>query len=271
MVIPTIGRKAYLYEVLKDLAAQTILPQKVIVIEQNPDAGSKSELDYLNHEKWPFEIKHLFTHQTGVCNARNLGLTEVVSHYVFLADDDIRLASNCLKDIGNTINNLSAEAVTISCRLNGEKESITAIKQWHTFGSGCSILKANSIKSAEFNLAYEHGYGEDADFGMQLRNAGIDIIYMPRPTILHLKAPMGGFRTKFKQPWATDDIQPKPSPTVMLFRLLHQPNTQLKGYQLRLFFNLLKQRKPVRIITFVKDFRKSWAYSLKWAAYLKSL
>jgi GT2 family glycosyltransferase len=144
-------------------------------------------------------------------------------------------------------------------------------KQWSTFGAGNSFIHMNSLNSIRFNLAYEHGYGEDADFGMQLRNAGIDIIYVPNPTILHLKAPMGGFRTKFKQPWVTDAIQPKPSPTVMLFRLLHQTKIQLKGYQLRLIINMFKQRKPVRIITFVKDFRKSWANSLKWAAYLKSL
>jgi GT2 family glycosyltransferase len=36
----------------------------------------------------------------------------------------------------------------------------------------------------------------DNDFGMQLRNQGHDVLYLPEPQILHLKAPMGGFRTE---------------------------------------------------------------------------
>jgi GT2 family glycosyltransferase len=30
---------------------------------------------------------------------------------------------------------------------------------------------------------------EDNDFGMQLRNQGVDVLYLPEPKILHLKAP----------------------------------------------------------------------------------
>ena len=39
-------------------------------------------------------------------------------------------------------------------------------------------------------MNYEFGFGEDIDFGMQLRNNGIDIIYLPYPEIIHIKAPM---------------------------------------------------------------------------------
>lgn len=74
VIIPTIGRKEYLYDVLKDLKVQTHLPANIIIVEQNPDEGSKSNLDYLTTEEWPFTIKHTFTHQAGACNARNIAL-----------------------------------------------------------------------------------------------------------------------------------------------------------------------------------------------------
>jgi hypothetical protein len=32
----------------------------------------------------------------------------------------------------------------------------------------------------------------DNDFGMQIHNQGHDVLYLPEPQILHLKAPMGG-------------------------------------------------------------------------------
>ena len=93
VIIPTIGRKQYLFDVLKDLAAQTLLPKNVIIVEQNPLEGSVSELNYLNNQDWPFTIKHTFTHQSGVCNARNLALSQVDSEWTLLGDDDNRFDS----------------------------------------------------------------------------------------------------------------------------------------------------------------------------------
>ena len=79
---------------LKDLSVQTHSPKRVIIIEQNPDLNSKSELDYLFNESWPFQIIHEFIHQTGACNARNLALSKVKSKFVFSCDDDNRIFKN---------------------------------------------------------------------------------------------------------------------------------------------------------------------------------
>jgi hypothetical protein len=90
VIIPTIGREDYLYAVLKDFAVQTHLPEKIIIVEQNPVSLSKSNLEYIYNEKWPFKIQHFFIHQAGACNARNLALSHVESEWVFFADDDNR-------------------------------------------------------------------------------------------------------------------------------------------------------------------------------------
>ena len=50
VVIPTIGRKKYLYDVLCDLRKQTHLPKNVIIVEQNLLLDSKSELDFLQND-----------------------------------------------------------------------------------------------------------------------------------------------------------------------------------------------------------------------------
>ena len=114
VIIPTIGRKNYLYDVLKDFSKQTHLPNKIVIVEQNPIAGSKSELDYLTQEKWPFEIQHIFTHQAGACNARNLALNETQSEWVFLADDDNRFEATLLSDIFSKIQQYGNLVVTTS-------------------------------------------------------------------------------------------------------------------------------------------------------------
>ena len=94
VIIPTIGRKKYLYDVLIDLSNQTILPKQVIIVEQNDAINSETELDFIENKPWPFIVNHKFIHQKGACNARNLALKEVTSNYVFFADDDIRFKTN---------------------------------------------------------------------------------------------------------------------------------------------------------------------------------
>lgn len=270
VIIPTIGRKKYLYDVLKDLSNQTILPKKVIIVEQNEVVNSKTELDFIEAETWPFKIIHKFIHQTGACNARNLALKQVTSNYVFFADDDIRFNENLLSNSIGFMHKNQIKAMTLSCLRKGEAAVFKTTFQWASFGSGCSIVKREALKETEFNLTYEHGFGEDADFGMQLRHLGTDVIYYPKEKITHLKAPVGGFRVPYKHPWQKEGgVQPKPSPTVMLNRLNNSTPQQLLGYRTKLFFKYYKVQKIKNPITYYKLFKKQWAQSLHWANILK--
>ncbi len=269
VVIPTIGRKKYLYDVLKDLSKQTHLPKNVIIVEQNPEENSTSELDYLQTETWPFQIKHVFTHQTGACMARNKALELVESKWVFLADDDIRVLSNTLEQVIERLLNEQMRVATVACLKENEKVTFQKVIQWNTFGSGCSVLESSILKKVFFHIGFEFGFGEDADFGMQLRNLGLDVLYIPTPIITHLKAPMGGFRTKPVLPWGEEKIPPKPSPTVMLFQLLHKTKEQIDGYKTILFFKYYFKQKIKNPTRYYQYFHKQWEISIKWALKLK--
>lgn len=265
VIIPTIGRKEYLYDVLLDLKSQSHLPTNVIIVEQNPAQGSQSELDYLFAEEWPFSIKHTFTHQAGACNARNVALKQISSEWVFFADDDIRVESDFFQKTLEQVLNFGIKAVTLRCFQKGENQKETPVFQWGTFGSGCSFVYADSLENCSFNKGYEFGFGEDGDFGMQLRNQGHDVLYLPQPEILHLKAPIGGFRTKPQLQWQNDDIQPKPSPTIMLFQMLHHTPEQISGYKTILFFKYYTQQKIKNPIRYYYYFQKQWGRSVFWA------
>ncbi|GGF08475.1 glycosyltransferase family 2 protein [Flavobacterium limi] len=265
VIIPTIGRKEYLYHVLKDLSQQTYLPKNVIIVEQNPNLNSISELDYLKNEIWDFEIKHIFTHQAGACNARNLALFEVKSEWVFMADDDIRFENHFLEKALNQIKLNGIKAATFNCFQKNEKIVFKNVFQWPTFGSGCSIVQHQALKNIKFNMKFEFGFGEDADFGMQLRNQGNDIIYFSEPGVLHLKAPIGGFRSKPVLPWQGDKIPPKPSPTIMLYKQLHLSKQQLRGYKTILFFKYYKIQSIKNLVKYFFNFKKQWKQSEYWA------
>jgi len=269
VIIPTIGRKEYLYEVLKDFSKQTLLPLKIIIVEQNPIMNSSSELDYIYNEKWPFEIQHIFTHQAGACNARNLALKQTKSEWVFLADDDIKIKPNFFEKAIEQIKKYSVRAVSFKCSQLFDNATKTTVFQWSAFGSGCSIVRRESIKDCYFRKGFEFGFGEDSDFGIQLRNQGQDILYFPEPEILHLKAPIGGFRTKPAVQWQSDIIQPKPSPTVMLYKMLHNTSTQTNSYKTILFFKYYKQQRIKNPIRYYFNFQKQWERSVLWAKELK--
>lgn len=271
VIIPTIGRRQYLYDVLQDLTKQTHLPINVIIVEQNPQEKNISELDFLHNEVWPFVIKHTFTHQAGACNARNLALSQVESEWVFMADDDIRIDSNYVEKGFQIIDGFGVFAVTFGCyEPNYQKHrKIINFIQWSSFGSGCSMVNTKAMGKLQYDVTLEFGYGEDADFGMQLRKHGVDIIYAPMPEILHLKAPIGGFRTKSNLAWHGDKIQPKPSPTVLLNKLSHQTREQVFGYKTILFFKFYQFQPIKNPIRYLMHYRKQWDISVFWANELK--
>ncbi|XCF07754.1 glycosyltransferase family A protein [Tamlana crocina] len=267
VIIPTIGRKEHLYDVLKDLAAQTLLPKNVIIVEQNPSEGSVSELDFLTEDNWPFIIKHVFTHQTGACNARNIALDLVESEWVFLNDDDNRFEVHLLKSVFEKIEQYGVDVLTTEYLQKGETlpRQYNYTHQTGIFGSGCSVVKTESLKDIRFNMALEFGYGEDTDFGRQLRNSGNDVIFFPDLKIVHLKAPMGGFRTKFFHPWETEKVQPKPSPTVMYVRKKFYTHEQFLGFKCISFFRFCSQQKNKNPFFYFSKFIRDWKLSIFWA------
>ena len=271
VIIPTIGRKIYLYDVLQDLSLQTHLPKQVIIVEQNPLEASVSELDYLKNENWPFKIKHTFTHQAGACNARNLALSKVDSEWVFLNDDDNRFEANLIKKTIENIIKYGEKCITTSYIQPHEKSQHFSVHQTGIFGSGNSFVKTELLRKVSFDKALEFGYGEDTDFGLQLRKIGVDVIYFPDLNIVHLKAPMGGFRTQPVLQWHTEAIQPKPSPTIMYVKQNHDTQEQILGYKTVLFLKFYKMQNSRNPFIYLRKMKKQWDRSVFWANQLRKI
>ena len=269
VLIPTLGRPDFLKLVLEDLAKQELLPRKVIVIEQTADPNGDSLLTYLE-DNWPFEIHHQHVYPPGACKARNIGLGVSDSQWVFLADDDIRIPRDFLQNAIEFLLTYKAEAATFSCLQEGEKEMADQVLQWNSFGSGCSIVSSAAIDKIRFDEHMEHGYGEDKEFGMQLRKSGVDVLYAPHIRLLHLKAPSGGFRNPVPKPWESAEVLPKPSPTIMYYLQKHFSTTQRNGYKLRLFLKFYKQQKTRNIFSYFRRFKAGWNSSIHWSEKLKS-
>jgi len=268
VIIPTLGRRDYLLQVLEDLKNQTHIPEKVIVVEQNPEIGAISELPELQSKTWPFKIVHHFTHKTGACNARNIALQEVDADWVFFADDDNRMERDVLERSLKEIHRYRLDMLSLNYLQEGEKLIFGKLKQWGTFGAGNSIVAGKFASKIRFDKSFEYGYGEDKDYGMQLRLAGCDIIYHPDLEILHLKAPRGGFRQATLPPWEKE--RPKPSPTLMLYAKKYYSREQFLGFKTELFLRFYPKQPIKNPLKYVKTMQKRWKASEAWAEKLKT-
>ena len=246
------------------------MPKNVIIVEQNPIEGSVSELDYLIKENWPFNIKHKFINKTGVCNARNIAMSLVESEWTLLGDDDNRFDIGLIESFFTEAKKTGIKVGTTVYLQPNEKQTYFKTTQTPIFAGGNSFIKSNLLKKVKFNLNFEHNYGEDHEFGMQLRNIGEDVIFYPNIKITHLKAPFGGFRIKFPHPWANEIYSPKPSPTLMLLYLKNFTKQQLQCYKLLLFVRFYKNQSIKNPLRYIKNMQKRWSVSLNWALKLEN-
>ncbi|TVZ53400.1 glycosyltransferase family 2 protein [Dokdonia sp. Hel_I_53] len=265
VVIPTMGRKEYLKDVLLDLSNQSILPEKVIIVEQDLSLQGMSELDYISKQSWPYKIDHIIINKVGACNARNIALEKVSSDWILLFDDDVHINPDFINGAIKAIEDTNGLAFTFACLQKGEQEDRMWYLQWGNFGSGCSLVHKNIARNLRFDKTLEYGYGEDSDYGMQIRNGGFDIIYVPKVQIQHFKAPTGGFRLISKFPWSLELIQPKPSPFIMYQRKKNYTVEQLRGYKLVLFLKFYKTYGFKNPYTYYRYFKKAWKISEKWS------
>lgn len=270
VIIPTIGRAQYVRQVVEDLSFQSLLPKKVIIVEQQPDKNAESELQDLLAKEWPFEIIHLFTRQTGACMARNMALDEIASEWIFFADDDIRLEGKILEKTIKEAGRLKVSCINLNCKQTGEKTVFHKIKQWGSFGSGTSMVRGQFAEKLRFSKAFEHGYGEDVDYGMKLRGAGCDIVYHPDLVIQHLKAQAGGFRKKPILAWEKEHPVLKPSPTVMLFAKKYYSQRQMKGFKISLYLKFFSKQKEKNPFAYIKFMERNWKRSQEWALRLQT-
>lgn len=265
-VIPTLGRPGSLRDLLEDLAAQTVPPRRVIVVEQRPPGAEPVALD----AGWPFELVLRTVEWTGACRARNLALGEVRSPWVLLLDDDVRLASGTVAQLLGTARAYGVGAVTAAVHLAHREPPAGPPRVWSTFGAGATLVEAAALREAgPFDERLEGGYGEDAEIGIRLRRAGCNVVQAPAVRVLHLKAPAGGFRHAVRFPWHEDPVPPRPSPIFLFSRNRHATPAMQQGY--RLFYALNRLRsvpalaRPGELLRILRGWKRSahWAERLE--------
>lgn len=258
VVIATMGRRPLLEHVLADLAEQRLLPRRVVVVEQVPDGAP--DPGPFGTEGRPYELVYRRLTRPGACNARNLAISECRSHWVLLADDDMRYGPDYVESLLETAGSLGVDAVAAGVDADAGDEDWP--RMWPYFGAGAALVTRRLFDEVGgFDRRLEGGFGEDYEWGVRARLAGAMVVHAPGIEVTHLHAVAGGFRTPYPHPWRGAEVSPVPSPTVILSHRLWETPPMRRGWAVHYWTRRLTQRWAAGPRTMARQWRAAheWA------------
>lgn len=236
VIICTRNRSDDFTKTLPSIAAQTRLPDELIVV----DSSDEKKLEaYLTSVKLPFPVRFFHT-QPGLTLQRNHGIRECKNDLLFFFDDDVELDKNYLAEVEKVFANDAnheigavggkiIEKSHLPARIKLEQFTYYVLRR--IFGvvgtrngkfylsgmpshphqnqpsgyieclSGCCMAFRRAVfEKAKFDEALAHyGLMEDVDISKQTLDAGYKIYYQASATLVHNESPMN--RLKVRQ-WA---------------------------------------------------------------------
>jgi GT2 family glycosyltransferase len=205
-------RQLLLCELLADLAAQTVLPSEVIVVDQSrpSDADVKAQAQAAGQLNL---IQCLCSAPVGTSAARNIGLSHARAELVLMLDDDHRLGPDVIDSFCRVIDEgmdvVKGDIIENGQRLH-EREQVSPMfgpvdqvlnvrygdRQLPTVGvnSGFTIYRRRYLEAIDGFDGRFRGWFDDHDIGYRLWKAGARMCHDPRPVATHLEA-RGGRRS----------------------------------------------------------------------------
>lgn len=213
VIIPTLGRPQYLHNVIQALYNQTVLPKEIVVIDQS----DMIDIDTGTLRKFGSEVAFSYYH-LNVCSkkaALNWGLRLTKSPIIVSVDDDTEfdaalIFNHLLSLYEHRADNINGATVrhnqhllTSPRRPRFWEDAVTTLTHNRMVDYPCMTLQVNGCNCSfkRSILLKVNGWDEtagiasdDDEMSMKLFKYGGKMIYDPRPKVVHLKAPSGGWR-----------------------------------------------------------------------------
>lgn len=195
VVLPTVDRYDYLVPLLGQLAAQTVRPHEVLVVDQTPPSRRRHDLAGVEPD---LAVTVFEQDEPGQSTARNRALAAASGELVLFIDDDDEIGPDLLRDHLQRL----ADGVDAS---SGGVDDATAgppppgfrhRRASDTFPTNNTMVRRAALDRAGwFDPAFDRGPRADHDLGMRLHQAGALLVYDPSVLVFHHHAPEGGLRT----------------------------------------------------------------------------
>jgi len=204
VVIPSRRRREILLECLGSLLKQTVIPDEVVVIEND----DKSRYGGIEEKFKDLGLRVILEKNKGKSIARNRGIQEARGKILAFLDDDCEPVSEWLEVICKNILNGEADVV-LGKSLEKKHNLLTEayVFQYNRFFlterinfKTREVLYGDALNSRNFavkkeiilknNIWFDHrydrfGFVEDTDFGEQLKRSGAKMLYERRAVVIH--------------------------------------------------------------------------------------
>jgi len=125
VIIPCYNDGQYIMEALQSIYNQTLLPEKIIIVDDGSDAATKKILNAINHPL----VQIIYQENKGVSAARNRAIALAQTDYIVNLDaDDYFEPSFIEKAVAVLDNNNQVVAVSSYCRAFKNDKTIEIIK-----------------------------------------------------------------------------------------------------------------------------------------------
>ena len=216
LIIPTYNRQEIVFQTLQYIKQQSISGFEVVLVDQTESNDSNLN----NFKDDGFKYKYLKIKETGLPNARNVGVENAKGEILIFIDDDSIPDSDLIQSYMNLFNDYEKDKFCIGGRIIEKnttmfKENNSIVGGWITW-YGKTLKNFDTVKSGECEWASGGNFGltkdlfieaggfdpnfigtavlEDGDFGYAVKKIGGRVYYYPEPVIEHLRIPTGGVR-----------------------------------------------------------------------------
>ncbi len=202
VIVPSVGREHYLISCLRTLSSQTLPPRdyEILVID---DGGGLSSEVVDRAADWGARV--IRQAHTGVCRARNLGISMARAPLVVFLDDDCMAAQNLLEEYlrffdtyrtiagaGGTVLSASQDGLLVRYAayrgLLGRPVVVDGRVDAVITANACfrrpSLEKAGGFEPL-LDRYFAFCGGEDADLSFRLLRLGYELAYCPNAVVYH--------------------------------------------------------------------------------------
>ncbi|MCF7825779.1 MAG: glycosyltransferase [Candidatus Marinimicrobia bacterium] len=216
VIMPTYNRGEIAVNTLQALQNQSTKAFKVIVVDQSDTV--LPELRDFSSKSYAYNYLHV--EMPSLPNARNIGIANIDTEYAIFLDDDCIPDENLVHAYEIIFKSVEPKIALVAGRVIEEGSTIfrerahlvggfvtkygKTLKNFDTDQSGlCEWAPGGNfgVRTSAYREigGFDTNYigtavMEDSDFGYSIRSIGYQVMYDPRPSMLHLRIPTGGLR-----------------------------------------------------------------------------
>lgn len=254
VIIPTIDRYPWLATVLDQLAAQTVAPHEVLVVDQTP---LERRRDLTAEAPAGLPLRLFISEVAGQCTARNLALAEATGDLLLFLDDDDEVPADLLARHLARMEQTRADAncgIAVEVGEHDLDPAFRRFRQSDVFPTNNTLLRRDALLDAGlFDLAFDRGERADHDLGMRLYLSGRRLVLDPAVEVLHHHAPRGGLRSHaarvstYRASRHSITARHALAPTELyLWRRYYRPDQVAEAIRLRLLGTFSHRGNPAR-------------------------